>query len=274
MIRNYKTFLESNQSNQWDGPNIYDFANSLKGWGHYPSITELKKYSDRFIGEGIYERVVKLVDDIFDSFSNVDMSWVRVCLDDVFDEYLEFDCRVELAVLGKDASTYYSNSVYRNEYNSAIIMGDDYRKSKKRIICDILLDMINPTLRTPGTKSKILRTTDEQLIVSHPKWNCVNFDIDDYITDDSLKHYKSRQKYNIEDFFDCYKPGIWINIKSHSYSKLINLKELEDLLDKAFYRLLKTIDYQKVFYEIPKEGRRINPSETNMMDYTIKILLK
>lgn len=267
-IKKYKLFLESNSSKDI---NIYEFSNMLKGWNTYPSYDDLKRYSNRFIGEGIYTRVNKLVDDMFSAFSKIDLDWIKICLDDFFDDYVEFERSIDLAIVSKDPRTLKAN----DDYNSISCLDENYIKSKKRIICKILLDMVHPTLSTYGYNSKQIRTTEEQIMVSDPKWNCVNFDIENYMElDDSMKFYTKMYKYNIEDFFNCYNPAIYIEVRSHDYQSLINLKKLEDSLDRSLYRLLKAIDYEKVLYDIPKEGRRIDDKETNVMDYNVKILLK
>ena len=60
-IKTYNLFLESNKE-----VDIYDFANMLKGWQPYPPLSEVKRHSERFIGPGIYDRVEKIVSEIFD----------------------------------------------------------------------------------------------------------------------------------------------------------------------------------------------------------------
>ena len=61
-LKKYKIF----ESIDSDLEDIYEFANMLKGWQPYPPLSEVKSHSERFIGPGIYDKVKRMVDDIFD----------------------------------------------------------------------------------------------------------------------------------------------------------------------------------------------------------------
>ena len=167
-----------------------------------------------------------MVDDIFDKLKVVDMDHIKDALYDVFDEFVEKSKRLHLCVLY--CSPDRLKEPIERRFNGSISIRDDVDSSKTIIICHILLDMINPTFRI-GFPSIEIRQTDEQIDVTDSKWNCVNFNIDNYeISKKEGQHvpspsdYKKRgtfispldldklRKYNIEDFFQCYKPGIYI----------------------------------------------------------------
>jgi len=289
-IKKYNLFLESSKE-----IDIYDFANMLKGWQPFPSLSEIKKHSERFIGPGIYDRVQKLVDGMFNVLEEVDMEHIKDALYDVFDEFPEKHKRYHLCVL-------YCNKENLKEpierrYNGSMSVGEDKERSRKFIICHILLDMLSPTFSI-GYPSIQIRETDEQIDVTDSKWNCVNFNIDNYEISKkegqrvypTSPDYKKRgtfiseldlnklRKYNIEDFFQCYKPGIYIEIcddkRDTDGNWKISIKKVEDLFDEYLPRILHGLEYEKVLWEIPRQGRRFDETTYELYDYTLKVLLK
>ena len=106
-----------------------------------------------------------------------DMGHIKDALYDVFDEFLEKQKRLHLCVLycGPDKL----KDPIDRRFNGSMGVKNDVDSSRTHIICHILLDMINPTFRI-GYPSIDIRETDEQLYVTDPKWNCVNFNIDNY----------------------------------------------------------------------------------------------
>jgi hypothetical protein len=285
-IKKYNLFLESSKE-----IDIYDFANMLKGWQPFPALSEIKKHSERFIGPGIYDRVQKLVDDMFNVLEEVDMEHIKDALYDVFDEFLEKDNRLHLCVLY--CNTENLKEPIERRYRGSMSVGEDKERSRKFIICHILLDILNPTFRI-GYPSIEIRETDEQIDVTDPKWNCVNFNIDNYeISKKEGQHvpapsdYKKREtyispldldklrKYNIEDFFQCYQPGIYIELyDDKGYHSKMSIKQVEDLFDENLPRILHGLEYEEVLWEIPRQGRRFDETTYELYDYTLKVLLK
>lgn len=285
-IKKYNLFLESSKE-----IDIYDFANMLKGWQAFPALSEVKRHSERFIGPGIYDRVQKLVDDMFNVLEEVDMEHIKDALYDVFDEFLEKDNRLHLCVLY--CNTENLKEPIERRYRGSMSVGEDKDRSRQFIICHILLDMLNPTFSI-GYPSILIRETDEQLYVTDPKWNCVNFNIDNYEISKkegqrvpAPSDYKKREtlissldldklrKYNIEDFFQCYKPGIYIELYDNKgYNWKISIKKVEDLFDENLPRILHGLEYEEVLWEIPRQGRRFDETTYELYDYTLKVLLK
>jgi hypothetical protein len=285
-IKTYDLFLESNRD-----IDINEFANKLKSWRPYTPLSEVKILSERFIGPGIFDRVEKMVDDIFDKLKDVDMDHIKYALYDVFDEFLEKSKRLHLCVLYCSPDNL-KESIERR-FGGSMGVKDDVDSSKTHIICHILLDMINPTFRI-SYPSIDIRQTDEQLYVTDSKWNCVNFNIDNYeISKKEGQHipapfdYKKRQtfispldldklrKYNIEDFFECYEPGIYIQLydSGSNYSKM-PIKKIEKLFDENLPRILDELEYEKILWEIPRDNRQFDENSYELYDFTIKILLK
>ena len=285
-IKKYNLFLESNKE-----VDIYDFANMLKGWQALPALSEVKRHSERFIGPGIYDRVEKLVNQIFEVLSYVDIEHTKEALYDVFDEFPHKDKRVHLCVLYCNPDR--SKEPIERRYNGSMGVGEDKERSRKFIICHILLDMLNPTFSI-GYPSIQIRQTDEQIDVTDPKWNCVNFNIDNYeISKKEGQHvpapsdYKKRgtyispldldklRKYNIEDFFQCYAPGIYIELyDDKGYHSKMSIKQVEDLFDQYLPHILHDVEYEKILWEIPRQGRRFDETTYDLYDYTLKVLLK
>jgi hypothetical protein len=286
-IKTYNLFLESNQE-----IDIYEFANKLKGWNPYPPLSEVKILSERFIGPGIFDRVEKMVDDIFDKLKDVDMEHIKDALYDVFDEFVEKPKRLHLCVLYCDPDKL--KQPIERRFNGSMGVSSSIDSSRTHIICHILLDMINPTFSI-GHPSVEIRQTDEQLYVTDPKWNCVNFNIDNYEISKkegqrvhpTSPDYKKRQtfissldldklrKYNIEDFFECYKPGIYIQLYDSGNAHIkMPLKKIEQLFDEHLPRILYGLEYEEILWELPRKERRFDEDTYELYDYTLKILLK
>ena len=83
------------------------------------------------------------------------------------------------------------------------------------------------------------------------------------------------RKYNIEDFFECYEPGIYIQLydSGSNYSKM-PIKKIEKLFDENLPRILDELEYEKILWEIPRDNRQFDENSYELYDFTIKILLK
>lgn len=285
-IKPYNLFLESNSE-----IDIYEFSNMMKGWRFTHSLSEIKKHSERFIGPGVFDRVQKLVDQIFDSLKEVDIEYIKEMLYDVFDEFPEKKYRVHLAVLYCDPENL--NRPLERRFNGSMTVAQNVEESRQFITSHILLDMMTPTFRIAYPSIEI-RQTDEQLYVRDPKWNCLNFNIDNYEISKKAGQnlpnptdYKKREtyisptdieklrKYNLEDYFECYKPGIYIEIYDERTSTWkVNIKKIEDVFDRNLPQILRELDYEKVLWETDRENRQFDETTYDVYDYTLKILLK
>ena len=90
-LKTYNLFLESYEIK--DGPyGIGDWIEDLKSWEwskpQHNSVNEssLKKWSDRFIGEGWYDKISNYVDRMFESFTKVDEEEIHMRMYDVYDQ--------------------------------------------------------------------------------------------------------------------------------------------------------------------------------------------
>jgi hypothetical protein len=138
----------------------------------------------------------------------------------------------------------------------------------------------------------MLRQSDESYYVTDKKWQCQNFNIDDYSdikdgaefdTDD----YKGRKtkifqhdidkkkQYSIDKIISMYVPAVVIEIGNRDNSIAsggINLKKIELMIDDALESVLPTLDYKEVVFDQSRFDRKFD-DDVDIYDYTIKILL-
>ena len=157
--------LESLEENY----DIYDFFEELKDYSYTSKVfnkDRVKDLSNRFIGDGIFERVVKLVDSIFNSLEEVNIEDIEEGMLDIFDEYHDVDRRVMLCVFHSDLEDI-------KKFNATLGIGSkdwpNLDGSKPRIICNILRDMIYPTLFI-GYPSIRLRFQNVEQLVKDKKY--------------------------------------------------------------------------------------------------------
>jgi len=283
-IKTYKVFESIEQD--YD---IYDFFEELKHNSNGKSfdMSRVKKLSDRFIGEGVFERIYKMVDSILHSLEDVDINDVKEGMLDVFDEYHELESRVMLCMLCSDLDNV-------EKFNGMIAVGPNLDNNKPRMICIILRDIIYPTLFI-GYPIINLRVQPSESLVTDKKYQCINFNIDDYTMsanvdkgiptkDPDISGYKhtkftnydldKKRNYDIEKFFEMYKPGIYISLGGfNNYEYKINLRKLESELDVTLPAALHNVNYEKIIWDASRFTRKFN-DDTGVYDYTIKILLK
>jgi hypothetical protein len=176
------------------------------------------------------------------------------------------------------------------KYNGMIYVKNPKDDSKLDIIIHILKEIVSPTL-TIGYPSYVIRQSDEQFYVTDKKWQCKNFNIDDYGIQDGFEYktddrrgkgnvyssdIKKKKDYSIDKILDMYKPCITINIGGyqdpHSTGKM-NLRKLESGIDEVLPSILPTLDYEEVIFDSSRGDRRFD-DDMDVYDYTIKILLK
>lgn len=271
-IKKYNLFKES-ISNDYS---IYEFFNLINyHYGDKVPQSKVKAGSDKFIGEGIYDKVKLMVDDIVEKFEGIDLKEIESRFT-YFSDHYEKECHIFFSILGSNFKKYYEDVDER--YNSS--RGFNINKiNKETIINDIISDIISPTLS--GTEERI-RQTEEQIYVNDPKWNCVNFNIDDYIFQNKLKmqlYTKSHlKKYSVDKYLnDMYVPAIYIQIGDYDDKMSMNLLEVEQrldsVLDKRGTDILFDISYSHIIWDSSRFKRRFDPN-TNIYQYNIKFILE
>lgn len=277
-----KKYNESNNSDY----SIYEWFEDLKlMWvGRKPiDMSELKKWADHFIGENIYESVLKLVDNIFISLQKVDYNYINDRMLEVWDE-LPLD--KEKYILGAVATYDYENKGYNNFLT---ISGTFDNSEKINVVVDIIKDIVYPTLFI-GSPSIHIRRTNEQIYVTDKKWNCVNFSIDKYgfkvgdVLDNgnSMRRktttifssdIKRKSKYSVSKIIQLYEPSLVIKIGDYvNNSVSFKLNHIESMLEESLETILPELDYKKVIWDYSKGDRQFNVN-TDIYDYSLKIIL-
>lgn len=273
---------------------IYDWFEDLKSmqWSKKSiNNSELKKWSDHFIGSGVYQEISNLVDDIFQSIRSVDYDYINDRMLEVWDELpTGKDKYVMACVAYGDYENFDKKNMYK--YNGLISVMSPWDDSRKLdVVINIIKDILYPTLFI-GSPNIPLRRTEEQLYVTDKKWNCQKFDIDNYefnegeefdnggtgrrSTTTIFKYELDKKRdYDVDKVISMYKPCLVIEIGGHNDSHLtgkIKLSHLEPLLDDVLETILPELDYEEVIWDKSRGKRQFTDDE--FYDYTLKILLK
>jgi hypothetical protein len=295
-LKKYKIFESKGESNLYG---IHDWIEDLKSWewsrtqNQVVNESSLKKWSDHFIGEGYYEKVVNNVDRIFEALKKVDEEEIHMRMYDVYDQIPSSkDKWTMCCVAYGDVENY--NKPDRNKYNGLVTVKNKDSKDRLRIIIHILKDIVFPTLYIGTWPNMMLRQSDGSYYVTDKKWQCQNFNIDDYQemgiksgaefdTDD----YKGRKvtiyqhdidkkkQYSIDKIISMYVPAVVIEIGNRDNSIAsggINLKKIELMIDDALESVLPTLDYKEVVFDMARFDRQFD-DDKDIYDYTVKILL-
>jgi hypothetical protein len=155
----------------------------------------------------------------------------------------------------------------------------------------------NGALQSGQTASTYVLSTplaNDQIYVTDPKWNCVNFNIDDYESQNDLeyanaeedtRHHsfvmvnqrqgkKDLKKYSVDKFFDkMYVPALNIKIGDYSDGMTMNLLEVEKRLDAVVDDILFDIPHSDIIWDSARFKRRFDPN-INIYQYNIKVILK
>ena len=267
---------------------IYDFFEDIKSyrWGYDTTINKVsaRKYTDIFIGPGWYDKIDKYVNNMFDSMSKVDTDYVYDRLYDIWDEIPNKEKNVFCAV---SSGSYKSISEPKSRrFNGYMTVMEFTDRNKFNIICNIIIDIIYPTLNIDsGKNSIIIRESDEEVYVTDSKYNCENFNISYYknVMNDLVKSERSLgqhtidgfSKYSPDNILSMYVPSIIINIGGHNAHRTgtINLLKLESDIDDILPTILPTIDYDEVIFDMSRGTRRFD-EDRDIHEYTFKILLK
>ncbi len=293
-IKTYSLFLESDKKipdgNQHDY-SIYDWSEDLKSYewmtnpeGSKVNINSIKMWTDHFIGDGWFDKISNHVENIFNSLKKVDTDYINDRMYDVYDEIPEGKKKhTSLAVLYGDIEKY--NSLLSRKFSGSIYIPKCNEVNKFRVIIHIIKEMILPTLFIGGWRSNaLLRTGKDECFVTDKKYQCQNFNIDNYIkphhniTKTSGGYdidISKKKKYDINLFLDMYQPSVTINIGGHSDSMatgVFNLREIESKLDDVLPSILHDIDYKEVIFDQSRFDRKFNDN-VDTSEYTLKILL-
>jgi hypothetical protein len=285
-----ESVTEDEMHNNIDYP-IYEFFEDLKSmqWGYKPKDTsELKKWSDHFIGRGYFDKISKSVDSIFDSFDKVDLDYVGDRMLEVWDELpYEKEKRIYLAIAYGSYEKYDKDNYHK--FNGLIHAGNKSDK-KTNVIIHMIKDIIYPTIFI-GTPSIPLRRTNDQIYVTDEKWNCENFNIDNYDIEPNKEYengnigrrdtttiypsdFNELKLYHVDKVIEMHRPCLVMDIGNNSNSHLtgkISLSKLEPLLDDVLETILPELDYEDIIWDKARGRRQFSDDE--FYDYTLKILL-
>lgn len=259
---------------------IYDFFEDLKvfNWGTKDyNNSFLKKWSNHFIGDKAFENIINISKKICESLKKVDMDYVNDRLLEVWDE-LPNDKE-------KYASIATTSKSYQSDKYNQLTMAKDLESLEKRLVLNILIDIIYPTLFI-GHPSINLRITKEQIYVTDKKWQCSNFNVNDYIKPGTYHNgrrerrkttifehtIKEKEKYNFYKILNSHKPCILIIVDNmiSSFNTTFKVSHIQNLLDEVLPTILPELDYEKVIWD----GVKKIDSDIDIYDYKLKILLK
>jgi hypothetical protein len=260
-LKTYKMILEDFNEHvayqhEYD---IFDFTNDLKMQRPF-SEKALKMWTDYFIGEGYYDRIIKFVDDVFLVLDKIDIYSIEDRLIDFFDQY-DHDSEVKEVIL---YGSYYDIDEDKRTLYSGVI----YTKEKSFLIKQIILDIINPTLN--------LRETKDEVYVRDEKWQCSNINPKIASGYTSVRK-KYLDKYSVDNFFDLYKPGIKITL-GEEFAKsgdFLPMLEVQEKFEELMPLVIEEIEYSglKLNEVIYPYGGNWLTKETRIGSYSIKILL-
>ena len=284
-IKKYNSFLESDMwqdRTDTEFGSIYEWFNTLKKYMLNSTINEsdLKNQVNHFLGEGEWSKIDSHFTKLVQSLGNVDLDFIKDKLLDIFDEYLFVESKfVTLCTLYADVDIHVSNILRR--YNGLITCKNIDNSEKLSLISHFLVGLLSSTLfiaqgPSAGARSGtfLSRTTYDEVYVTSPKWSMKNiskikFKIEeiDKISQSALsKFLDDKQKYNLENSLELYRPGIYIGISAY-YDNQIDGKELTTRFEEVMPSLLSELDYEDVIWPWKADLPNIN-------DYDLKILLK
>jgi hypothetical protein len=283
-IKNYIQFL--NESFEKDTAvmheySIYDWFEDLKKDNWNPkNIQRHKIWTEHFIGEGWWDKISNHVDNIFKTFEGVNMNFVNDVLVDVWDQFENKEKSNYLCVFCGSYKD--KDKVNEIKWSGRKPIMELTQSKKDFIILSILIDIVSPTLFIRYTD---LRTSKEQEYVTDEKWQCQNFNIDNYsiksgmeirstkIFDHTINEFRG---YSPEVVLSLYQPGIVLNIGGWNDSYItgkFTLQKVEELMDEVIPLLEEELDIEEVIWDDARSERKFS-SDTEVYDYDVKILLK
>lgn len=288
-MRYLSKYNESNWVAKQHEYSIYDWFEDLKRdeWSNKVGSKATKMWCDHFIGDGYWDKINNLVDKMFTSLSKVDIDNINDRMFDVYDEIpLTKTNYTMTCVAYGDWNRYDDPSTYK--YSGMISIPDTSKK--EYVISHIIKAIVYPTLWIGTYPSANLRRRTGEIYVLDPRWNCSNFNIDNFslklgdVVLNSEKNKKvvitdyqinEKRKYSAEKVLSMYKPCIGIFIGGHDGigTGAMNLKKLESDIDEVLPSILPDLDYDEVIFDMNRGSRQYG-EDTDIYDYTLKILLK
>lgn len=285
-VKSYDKFLESNT----DEYSIYDWYFDLRN--NSLSYEEDKKWSDQFIGAGIFTKIDKKCTEMFAIFDKIDLGMIDDMMVDLYDYVPQGKSKSVLyCILSGDSKDIYEPNT-QSKFNGASCYSNRFDKDKSNFIRELLLDIIKPTLYVNFEGVDIpLRTGDAKYGSKYDiKYSCEYFNWNDY----SLKwdgietsihkvpSYRTEvlRRYDVKNYINMRQPGLYIDIDNGNTGpyQYFNLQKTEDILDDIIPMIkdyLEDIGVEvEEFMFDNSRGRRQYDSNTDIMDYTLKILLK
>jgi hypothetical protein len=282
-LKTYNLFKESFQKDTavMHEKSIFDWIEDLKSDNWTPKNIERHKiWTEHFIGEGWWDKITSHVDRIFEVLSDVNINHINDAMLDTFDTIPEQKQRnIYTAILNGDYEKI--NDSNDLKFNGTMpIMDLNDKNRKDYVIISILISMVYPTLYYSRFKENaMLRDTKESEYVTDEKWQCQNFDFEQFHKTGHLRDYEFSkvQKYSPENVLSMYRPGIVINIGGWGSDSIhtgkMYLEELEDALDAAIEVVESEVDYEEVIWPYTR-GKRHYDTSKPIYEYDLKILLK
>jgi hypothetical protein len=285
-VKSYDKFLESNS----DEYSIYDWYSDLRH--SILTYEETKKWSDQFIGPGVFTKIDKKCDDMFAIFDKINLNMIDDMLVDLYDYVPQNKSkRVLYCILSGNVKDIDEPNT-QSKFNGASCYSNRFEKDKWNFIRELLLDIIRPTLYVNLEGEDIpLRTGNAKYGSKYDiKYCCQFFNWNDYSVDwggnitsiHKLPSYRTEilRIYDVRKYIDMRQPGLYIDIDNGSTGpyEYFNLQKTEEILDDITPMIQDYLEDKGVQVEEfmfgDSIGRRQYDSNTNIMDYTLKILLK
>ena len=286
-LKTYNKFLESESYNNAlkdsemdEDYSIIDWFEDLKSDNRRPSnIQRHKVWCEHFVGEGWWNKITSHVDKIFEVLSEVNVRHIKDAMLEVFDTIPEEKERnIYTAVLYGDYEKI--SDVNSFKFNGTMPIMDLNEIKKTYIIINILIAMVHPTLYYSRFKENAsFRDDNESLYVTDKKWQCQNFDFEQFHKIGHLRDYEFSkvQKYSPENVLSMYRPGVVINIggwgSDSRHTGEMYLDDLEESLDAAIEIVESEVDYEEVIWPYTRGERHYDTSKP-IYEYDLKILLK
>lgn len=285
-VKSYDKFLESNT----DEYSIYDWYFHLRH--SILTYRETKNYSDQFIGPGVFTKIEQKIDEIFSIFDKIDINMIDDMLVELYDYVPQNKKKVvTYCILSGDAENIDEPNTQR-KFNAASCFKESNEKSKWNAITDLLIDIVRPTLYIDIEGEDLLLRLDKTKFGSKydSRYSCINFNMNDYSVDwggnitsvNKLPSYKIKKLkiYKVENYINMRQPGIYIDVDNGYNGPYLNfnLQKTEDILDDIVPMIKDYIEDNGVeveeFMFDNTRGERQYDSNRDIMDYTLKILLK
>ena len=285
-VKSYDKFLESNT----DEYSIYDWYSDLRH--SILTYQETKKWSDQFIGPGVFTKIDKKCTDMFAIFDKINLNMIDDMLVDLYDYVPQNKSkRVFYCILSGDVKDIDEPNT-QSKFNGASCYSNRFEKDKWNFIRELLLDIIRPTLYVNLEGEDIpLRTGNAKYGSKYDiKYSCQFFNWNDYSVNwgghetsiHKLPSYRTEvlRRYDIRNYINMRQPGLYIDIDNASTGpyEYFNLQKTEEILDEIIPMIQDYLEDNGVqveeFMFDNTRGRRQYDSDRDIMDYTLKVLLK